>query len=146
MLVFWSKTLIEENGYSLVKINNATCKPLLSFSSAWLFVEKFSWSYQATDAPFGWTALIISLCLVLAFKEFPKKAEQTKQLVLKNRYWLFYDLTFFSGARRQIFMIFVGFLMVEKFHYSVPTLVRYFLLTMFLIACLPPKLVNLLAR
>ena len=38
-----------------------------------------------------------------------------KKLVLKKEYWLFYVLTFFAGARRQIFIVFAGFLLVEKF-------------------------------
>ena len=34
-------------------------------------------------------------------------------------YWLFYILTFLAGARRQIVVVFAGFLLVEKFHFSV---------------------------
>jgi MFS family permease len=40
-------------------------------------------------------------------------------MVLRRRYWLFYVLTFLSGARRQIFVAFAVFLMVKKFGYSV---------------------------
>lgn len=43
---------------------------------------------------------------------------QKKKLELKKRYWLYYALTFFAGARRQVFIAFSVFLMVEKFHYS----------------------------
>jgi len=38
---------------------------------------------------------------------------------MRQRYWLYYALTFFSGARRQIFVVFAAFMMVEKFGYSV---------------------------
>ena len=44
---------------------------------------------------------------------------QRKQIVLRRRYWLYYGLTFMGGARRQIFMVFAAFMMVEKFGYSV---------------------------
>ena len=44
---------------------------------------------------------------------------QHKKLILRKRYWLYYALTFLSGARRQIFVVFAGFMMVEKFGYSV---------------------------
>ena len=44
---------------------------------------------------------------------------QTKKLVLKGKYWLFYILTCLSGARRQIFVTFAVFLLVAKFNYSV---------------------------
>ncbi|MGE4266050.1 MAG: MFS transporter [Deferribacterales bacterium] len=43
---------------------------------------------------------------------------QKKKLQLKAKYWLYYALTFLSGARRQVFTAFSVFLMVEKFHFS----------------------------
>jgi hypothetical protein len=44
---------------------------------------------------------------------------QHKQMILRKRYGLFYFLTFLSGARRQIFMAFAVFLMVERFGFTV---------------------------
>jgi len=44
---------------------------------------------------------------------------QRKNMVLRKRYGLFYWLTFLSGARRQIFIAFAVFLMVERFDFSV---------------------------
>ena len=48
--------------------------------------------------------------------------------MVRKRYWLYYALTFFSGARRQIFMVFAAFLMVEKFGYSAAQLTLLFLI------------------
>ncbi|ADD68127.1 major facilitator superfamily MFS_1 [Denitrovibrio acetiphilus DSM 12809] len=48
----------------------------------------------------------------------PNKPVQKKKLYLKKKYWLYYVLTFLSGARRQIFVAFSVFLMVEKFNFS----------------------------
>ena len=48
-------------------------------------------------------------------------------MVLRKRYWLYYVLTFLSGARRQIFIVFAGFLMVEKFGFDVATIAILFL-------------------
>jgi len=101
---------------------------LLAFSSIWLLMEKFTWNYQITYALFGCIGLLMTLFLTLAFKHFPEKTPQTKKLVLRKQYWLFYALTFFSGARRQIFVVFAGFLMVEKFHYSVADISALFLI------------------
>lgn len=53
---------------------------------------------------------------------------QHKHMVVKGRYWLFYCLTFMSGARRQIFVAFAVFLMVKKFDYSVQEIALLFLL------------------
>jgi len=44
---------------------------------------------------------------------------QRKEMVFRKKYWLYYFLTFMSGARRQIFMAFAVFLLVKKFHFSV---------------------------
>jgi MFS family permease len=44
---------------------------------------------------------------------------QTKKIILKKKYWLYYVLNFLSGARRQIFTVFAIFLLVEHFHLSV---------------------------
>jgi len=101
---------------------------LLAFSTIWLFKDNFSWSYQLTYALFGAIGLFLTLLLALSFQHFKEKTPQTKKLVLRKRYWLFYALTFFSGARRQIFVVFAGFLMVEKFHYSVADISALFLI------------------
>ncbi len=53
---------------------------------------------------------------------------QRKEMVFRKRYWLFYSLTFMSGARRQIFIAFAVFLLVKKFSFSVSDIAALFLL------------------
>lgn len=53
---------------------------------------------------------------------------QQKKLVLKKKYWLFYTLNFLSGARRQIFVVFAVFILVEKYHFSVGHITTLFVL------------------
>jgi len=53
---------------------------------------------------------------------------QRKQMILKSRYWLYYSLTFMAGARRQIFIAFAVFLLVQKFDYTVPEVAALFIL------------------
>jgi len=101
---------------------------LIAFSSVWLLMEQFTWSYKATYLLFGGLALVLTLLLALFFKQFPTPTEQHKKIILRKKYWLFYALTFFSGARRQIFVVFAGFLMVEKFGYSVADVSALFLI------------------
>lgn len=48
------------------------------------------------------------------------------RLVLRRKYWLYYMLNFLSGARRQIFMVFAVFLLVEKYSLSVSTIAGIF--------------------
>jgi len=51
-----------------------------------------------------------------------------KKMVFRRRYGLFYFLTFMSGARRQIFVVFAVFLLVEKFGFSVREVTLLFVL------------------
>jgi predicted MFS family arabinose efflux permease len=44
---------------------------------------------------------------------------QVKKMTFRSRYWLYYALTFLSGARRQIFTVFAVFLLVTKFGYTI---------------------------
>ena len=51
---------------------------------------------------------------------------QNKGMVLRKRYWLFYVLNFLSGARRQIFVVFAVFMLVEKYNYTVSNIAVLF--------------------
>ena len=50
-----------------------------------------------------------------------------EKIILKKEYSLYYILIFLSGARRQIFVVFAAFLMVEKFGYSASQVTLLFL-------------------
>ena len=76
----------------------------------------------------------VALFVWLAYPQFESPHPQNKNMVLRRRYWLYYVLQFMSGARRQIFVVFAGFMMVEKFGMKVHEmtallLVNYVLLT-----------------
>ncbi|MEM8841514.1 MAG: MFS transporter, partial [Pseudomonadota bacterium] len=64
----------------------------------------------------------------LFFPEFRAPIEQRKDMVLRRRYWLYYALVFMGGARRQIFMVFAAFMMVEKFGLQVHELAWLFVI------------------
>ncbi len=51
-----------------------------------------------------------------------------KQFVLRRRYWLYYALQFMAGARRQIFVVFAAFMMVERFGFEVHEVTALFLI------------------
>ncbi len=77
----------------------------------------------------GFTALVAVFCL-LAYPQFESPHPQNKRMVLRQRYWLYYALQFMSGARRQIFVVFAGFMMVEKFGFTVADITRLFMFTL----------------
>ena len=92
---------------------------LVTFTLIWLGVTFFSTAYQGLYLFFGGIGLLLTLFMVSAFPHFPEKNVQHKKLIVRKEYSLYYILLFFSGARRQIFMVFAGFLMVEKFGFDV---------------------------
>ncbi|MEE9447183.1 MAG: MFS transporter [Arenicellales bacterium] len=93
----------------------------------------------------GLTCLIALYCW-WAFPHFPEKVVQHKKIVLRKRYWLYYALVFMSGARRQIFVVFAGFMMVEKFGYGVAEISSLFLVNAALSMFLAPKIGRLIGH
>ena len=100
---------------------------ILVFGSMWLMLEQFNVTYKTIYTLFGGLGIILVLFLWWSFPQFSISVEQKKTIVLKKSYWLYYLLTFLSGARRQIFVVFAGFLLVEKFDYSAASIALLFL-------------------
>ncbi len=101
---------------------------LAVYASLYMFLEWLELDYKALFLMAGTLCLALALFMWFAFPQFSSKSEQHTHLVLRKRYWLYYALTFFSGARRQIFMVFAAFLMVEKFGYSAAQVSLLFLI------------------
>jgi len=109
-------------------ISVAAITSLIIYGILWVLLEIF-------ELDFVWNFLIggvicFSLAIVMwaAFPHFSGGTEQHNRIILRKRYWLYYALIFFSGARRQIFMVFAAFLMVEKFGYSAAQITVLFLI------------------
>jgi predicted MFS family arabinose efflux permease len=77
----------------------------------------------------GFTAVVALFCL-LAYPQFEAPTPQLKQMVFRRRYWLYYALQFMAGARRQIFVVFAGFMMVERFGFDVHELTALYLINL----------------
>lgn len=82
----------------------------------------------------------------LSFPLFTTENPQRKSIVLRSRYWLYYALIFMSGARRQIFIVFAGFLMVEKFGYSVGQITLLYLVNAVFNIWLAPLVGKMITR
>ncbi|SEQ13591.1 Predicted arabinose efflux permease, MFS family [Amphritea atlantica] len=91
---------------------------LVAFALVWLALDISGLSMQTVYLLGGGVTVGITLFCWLAFPRMEGKVEQHKKLLLRKRYWLYYALVFMGGARRQIFMVFASFLMVEKFGFS----------------------------
>ncbi len=100
---------------------------IATFAMVWLAFDRAGLDFRWVYLLGGGLTLIIALACWLAFPRFAQPVEQHKHMVLRRRYWLYYALTFLSGARRQIFMVFAGFLLVQKFGFDVATISLLFL-------------------
>lgn len=119
---------------------------ILTFGLIWFADNLLQLDYAWIYLLMGGLTLMIALLSWLSFPIFPQQTEQHKHMVLRKRYWLFYLLTFMSGARRQIFVVFAGFLMVEKFGYSVSQIAMLFLINAAINVFLAPRIGRLIGR
>ena len=91
----------------------------------------FKWGgagYHAVYMAGGGLTIAIALFCWLCFPQFETQTVQHKKIILRRRYWLYYALQFMAGARRQIFVVFAAFMMVEKFGFAVHELTFLFLI------------------
>ncbi len=100
---------------------------LIVYGCLWTLLEFFQLPYWINFTIAGGICIFLALVMFIFYPAFPSKVEQNQNLVLRKRYWLYYLLTFLSGARRQIFVVFAAFLMVEKFGYSASQVTLLFL-------------------
>ncbi|MBC3766076.1 MFS transporter [Neptunicella marina] len=119
---------------------------LLAYGLIWVLMEWFAVSYNTVYMLAGGAGLLICVFLWLAFPQFKQPSTQNKKLILRKRYWLYYGLTFFSGARRQIFVVFAAFMMVEKFHYSVGDISLLFMINYVFNLLFAPSIGKWIAR
>lgn len=119
---------------------------LLGFAVVWLCMEWLELGYVFLYVLAGGAAMVVA---VLAWRMFPQYEEtvpQHKHLLMRRRYWLYYGLTFLSGARRQIFMVFATFLMVEKFGYSAAEIALLYILNHSINTVVAPRIGRFVAR
>ncbi|HBC3509583.1 MFS transporter [Vibrio parahaemolyticus] len=101
---------------------------LFTYGAIWILLEQLKFDFKTVYLLAGGVGFVLIIVMALAFPQFKTAVPQNKKLVLRKRYWLYYALTFMSGARRQIFTVFASFLMVEKFGYSAADITLLFLI------------------
>lgn len=101
---------------------------LLVYATLWVLLEIVELDYVWLFLLAGSVCFALAVVMRAGFPQFISGFEQRSTLVLRKRYWLYYALTFFSGARRQIFTVFAAFLMVDKFGYSASQVALLFLI------------------
>jgi hypothetical protein len=119
---------------------------LVAYGLIFVAWKTFELSFATVFLVAGLLTLGVLGFLVVAFPQFREGVPQRKSLVLRKRYWLYYALTFMGGARRQIFTVFAGFLMVERFGYDVHEVAALFLVNGVFSMLLAPKIGSWIGR
>ncbi|MGB0898058.1 MAG: MFS transporter [Psychrobium sp.] len=128
----------------LLSIKSASA--LVAYGAVWVAFSLLDAQYMWVYIALGGVGIVLTIVLFLAMPEFNHGEAQHKKLILKKRYSLYYLLTFLSGARRQIFVVFAGFLMVEKFGYSVAQVTALYILNHVINFFLAPKIGQWIGR
>ena len=118
---------------------------LVVLGSIYLYLMFFAANYLMIYLLAGSVTIAIGFFCWSAIPHFEDQVVQKKELFLRKRYWLYYLLTFLSGARRQIFVVFAGFLLVEKFGFPVENVVLLTLVNAALTFWLAPKIGGLIS-
>jgi len=119
---------------------------LVAYGLIFVGWKTFDLSFTTVFLIAGYLTLVVLGFLFLAYPAFREGVPQTKRMVLRKRYWLYYALTFMGGARRQIFTVFAGFLMVERFGYDVHEVAALFFVNGAINMLLAPKIGKLIVR
>ncbi|QFT56066.1 MFS transporter [Microbulbifer sp. THAF38] len=119
---------------------------LLAYGLVWYLMNLAGLDYSWVYLIGGGTTVLVALVAWILFPQFPQPHSQRKQLIVRKRYWLYYVLTMMSGARRQIFIVFAGFLMVEKFGYSVGEIAALYTVNHLLNLYIAPKIGQFIVR
>ena len=119
---------------------------LLAFGLVWLMLDIMNVTMETVYLVSGGATVAITVFCWILFPLFPQKVKQHKKIILRKRYWLFYALQFLSGARRQIFVVFAGFLMVEKFGFDAAAISIMFLVNGVLNMICAPQIGKLIGR
>lgn len=119
---------------------------LLSYGAIVAFWDVLGLTYNMVYLMSGGITAAIAVFCFFAYPQFESPHPQNKRMVLRKRYWLFYALQFMAGARRQIFVVFAGFMMVERFGMKVSEMTMLLLVNYVLQMVAAPAMGRALGR
>ncbi len=130
-------------GWLLAVGSGATLLVYLLIVLTW---RAFDLSYDLVFWISGGATALIAIGCFFVYPQFESPEPQNKRMVLRRRYWLYYALQFMSGARRQIFVVFAGFMMVERYGFDVHQITLLIMGTLLANMILAPLLGRIVAH
>ncbi|SES13278.1 hypothetical protein SAMN04490244_10621 [Tranquillimonas rosea] len=109
----------------IVAVSSAAA--LISYALLVATWRAFDLSYNTVYLVSGGATAAIALFCLFAYPQYEAPHPQQTRMILRRRYWLYYALQFMSGARRQIFVVFAAFMMVERFGFDVHEVTALFI-------------------
>ena len=119
---------------------------LVAYGVIVLCWKAFDLSYDVVFLASGGICAAIAVFALLAYPRFDAPHPQRKSIVLRRRYWLYYLFEMLNGARRQIFVVFAAFMMVERFGYGVEAVTALMLVTFVANMITAPSIGRFVAR
>lgn len=119
---------------------------LVAYGLIVLTWKSFDLSYNFVYMVSGGITAALAVFALLAYPQFEAPNPQVKKMVLRRRYWLYYALQFMAGARRQVFVVFAGFMMVERFGFEVHEVTGLFLINLVINIIAAPLFGHAVAR
>ncbi len=121
-------------------IKVAAFAQLVAYGLVYFISRYLQLSFSSTFLICGALTALLVLAMWIVFPTFAEGVPQHKKLILRKRYWLYYALTFMGGARRQIFMVFASFMMVQRFGYAVHEVASLFIINSLVSMWLAPRI------
>ena len=106
----------------------------------------FNLSYKFLFAIGGSITIIVAIYIYFMFPKYNIVHEQQKKPRLYKKYTLYYLLNMLSGGRRQLFVVFAPFLMIEKFNLEVDKMVWIFVLSQLFVMYIAPKIGRIIPK
>ena len=127
-------------------VSAGSAASLVAYGLLVLSWKTFDLSYNFVYMVGGGATVVIALICWLAYPKFESPHAQHTKMILRKRYWLYYALEFMAGARRQIFVVFAAFMMVEKFGFEVQEVTALFLVNFLANMIFAPMMGHMIAR
>jgi predicted MFS family arabinose efflux permease len=127
-------------------VSAGSAASLVAYGLLVLSWKTFDLSYNFVYMMGGGATVVIALICWVAYPKFESPHSQHTKMILRKRYWLYYALQFMAGARRQIFVVFAAFMMVEKFGFEVHEVTALFLVNFLANMIFAPMMGHLISR